>query len=413
MINREIADQVLPYIDPDEVIALAREMFRIPSLTGEEQELAEFLANRLSDVGLEVEMPEVEPGRPNVIGRLQGEGTGPSFMFNGHMDHNMVCEGWTHDPFGADLKDGWVVALGAANMKSADCGYLAAVKAIKDSGIPLKGDLIVEYVVGELEGGKGTRHAIAQGVYADYFIDGEPTRLNIKTRHAGVVVAKVHVYGRMRHFHNYEGKALHAVEKATKVIQALGPSYTPIPPDSWLRYMPQSGWEGLPQHNVGSIRGGLTSEYLDWRAALCPDLCTLKIDVRIVPGQTQEGVLADLNRLLAGIQADDPDFRAEAVLDSDHILMPAFNVPDDEPLVQMVKTAHEQLRGVAPIVGDIGPARFAGADSAHLAAAGMTGLLYGPGGEYLSVPDERVRAEDIVTAAQVYAMTAATICGGS
>src|SRR5689334_771619 len=249
MIDRDVADRVLAHIEPEAVVGLDREILRIPSFRGQEQKLAAFLANRLSDLGLEVEMPEVEPGRPNVIARLRGEGGGPSFMFNGHMDHNMVCEGWTRDPFCADLEDGYIIALGSVNMKSADCGYLAAVQAIKQSGLRLKGDLIIEYVVGELEGGKGTLAAIRHGVRADYFVDGEPTELNVKTRHAGVIVAKLHVYGRMRHYHNYEGKAYHAIEKATRLMQAIGPSYTPHAAGGWLRFEMQPGWDGLPQHN--------------------------------------------------------------------------------------------------------------------------------------------------------------------
>ena len=76
--KRQIVDQVLRHIHPDEVVELDRQILRIPSFRGQERQLADFLANHLSDLGLEVEQPEVEPGRPNVIARLRGEGGGPS-----------------------------------------------------------------------------------------------------------------------------------------------------------------------------------------------------------------------------------------------------------------------------------------------------------------------------------------------
>jgi acetylornithine deacetylase len=409
--DQTIRDRILGNIDEDRVIETTREILRIPSFGGAEQELAADLANRLDTIGLQVEMQEVEPGRHNVIGRLAGSGDGPSFMFNGHMDHNMVGDGWSRDPFSADYEDGWIIALGAVNMKSAVSAYLSAVEGIQRSGVRLSGDLVVEYVVGELEGGKGTRHALGEGVFCDYFIDGEPTELNIKTLHAGVVVVQVHVFGRMRHYHNYEGKAVHAIENMMKLLHSVGPSYAPAKPGGWLSFERRPGWDELPQHNVGSIRGGIGPDYKDWRAALCPDRCSVKIDIRTVPGQSPQSVVADLNRLIAQIAESDPDFRAEAILDEQHVVMPTFEIDPEHPLVRLVADTHTALRGTPPRVRDIGPAKLAGADSAHLSAAGMKGLLYGPGGRYVSVPDERVRARDVVTAAQVYAIAATATCG--
>jgi acetylornithine deacetylase len=326
------------------------------------------------------------------------------------MDHNPVAAGWTHDPFGADLEDGWIIALGSVNMKSALGGYLAAARAIVGSKRPLHGELIIEFVVGELQGGIGTRHDIDQGLRADMFVDGEPTELQIKTRHAGITVLRFTVFGRMRHFH-YRGTepTQHAIEQAIRLIRRLGPSYTPIEPGGWLRFAARPGWEGLPQVNVGSIIGGIGPEYANWRPALCPDRCSFLVDVRTVPGQTPEAVLEDAHRVVTAMSDEDPSFRAEVEPAEGHIPMIPFEVPDDDPLVRQFAAAHLEVCGEPTVIGDVGPARFAGADSGHLLAAGVPGLLYGPGGRYLSMPDERVRAGDVVDAARVYALVAGEV----
>jgi acetylornithine deacetylase len=292
-------------------------------------------------------------------------------------------------------------------MKSALGGYLAAARAIQSTGRPIRGELIVEFVVGELQGGIGTRHDLVNGLAAEMFIDGEPTELQVKTRHAGITVLRFTVLGRMRHFH-YRGSdpTQHAIEGAIRVIQALGPSYTPIEPGGWLQFQGRRGWDGLPQLNVGSIIGGIGPEYANWRPALCPDRCSFLVDVRTIPGQTPERVLEDARELAASMMRDDPTLRIEVEPGEGHIPMIPFEVPDDAPLVRQVAAAHLEVRGEAAVVGDTGPSRFAGADSGHLLAAGIPGLLYGPGGRFLSMPDERVRAADVVDAARVYALAA-------
>ena len=100
---RSIADG----ISDAQVLALEQAAIRIPSTTFKEGRLADYLANYMSDVGLEVEMMEVtHPGKPGKrtrqpIGRLRGTGGGSSLMLNGHMDPGVEMSGWSVDPYGA------------------------------------------------------------------------------------------------------------------------------------------------------------------------------------------------------------------------------------------------------------------------------------------------------------------------
>jgi acetylornithine deacetylase len=269
----------------------------------------------------------------------------------------------------------------------------------------------IAFVVGELEGGLGTRAALAGGVRADMFILAEPTELGVVTMHAGVVQVRIIVHGQMRHYTTRAGRKIHAIEKAMRIAQALGPSYETIPPGGWMTFTPKPDYEGLPRLNLGVIRGGMTPQVLTWRSSLVPDYCEMIVDLRIVPGQSPDTVLADLRRLMGRLRAEDPDLRADVELVKEHIYFPPFEVPKDSPVVAVMAAAHRDVFGEAPHVGALAPTKYAGADSAHMHAAGIPGVMYGPGGRFLSVPDERVEVENVVKASQVYALAVSRVWG--
>ena len=129
------------------------------------------------------------PGdRVNAIGRLRGTGGGKSLLFNGHLDTNPVTEGWTVDPWGGKVDDKFIYGIGVSNMKAGDAAYFCALKTLIDAGVKLKGDVILTFVVGELQGGVGTMALIDQGLRADYFINSEPTDLQALTMHAAAFI---------------------------------------------------------------------------------------------------------------------------------------------------------------------------------------------------------------------------------
>ena len=161
----ELLERVADRVDRDRVVELARGVLRIPSLSDHEGDVARHLARRMEEIGMAVEVQPVPPNpymsQPsvNAIGRLKGSGGGPTLLFSGHMDHNPVCDGWTKDPFGAVVEDGWI--YGFMHMKSANAAYIAALEAVIAAGVALRGDVVIANVCGELRGGAGTRHALA------------------------------------------------------------------------------------------------------------------------------------------------------------------------------------------------------------------------------------------------------------
>src|SRR5262245_46697055 len=103
---RERQAEAMRQVDPEQVLALARGALRVPSFSGDEVAAAEYFAAEMRTIGMAVELQEVpqpERGKPssNAVGRFAGGGGAPALMLNGHIDHNPVCAGWTHDPFAA------------------------------------------------------------------------------------------------------------------------------------------------------------------------------------------------------------------------------------------------------------------------------------------------------------------------
>ncbi len=404
--NREaIARAAAAAVDEPGLVALLSRMVRIRSYSagGEEGRIARFMADELAALGLEVTLQEVQPARLNCVGRWPGTGGGLSLMLNGHLDTNPAGEGWTCDPLGGETDDRFVYGIGVSNMKAADAAYVAAMQAVQRTGVRLRGDVVLAFVVGELQGGVGTVHLLRQGVRADRFVVGEPTDLAALTLHAGSLEYELVTRGRTRHLSKME-EGVDAIEHMVRAMQAL-------------RAMSFSGpdrpeYRGLRRLAIGVIQGGLGPEYHDWRPSLLADRCRIRFAVRYGPGQTPESVEADIETVLDGLRRADPVFAAELCPNRGphRLVMEPFEVLRDADIVGTVVEAHRAELGKDPPVGAIAPYRFYGTDAAHLARAGMLGLVYGPGGKYNTMPDERVEIRDVCAAARVYARTIVATC---
>ena len=404
--NREaIARAAAAAVDEPGLVALLSRMVRIRSYSagGEEGRIARFMADELAALGLEVTLQEVQPARLNCVGRWPGTGGGLSLMLNGHLDTNPAGEGWTRDPLGGEMDDRFVYGIGVSNMKAADAAYVAAMQAVQRTGVRLRGDVVLAFVVGELQGGVGTVHLLRQGVRADRFIVGEPTDLTALTLHAGSLEYELVTRGRTRHLSKME-EGIDAIEHMVRAMHALRTmSFTgPDRPD----------YRGVRRLAIGVIQGGLGPEYHDWRPSLLADRCRIRFAVRYGPGQTPETVEADLEAVLDRLRRADPDFAAELRPNRGphRLVMEPFEVAAAADIVRTVVEAHRAELGEDPAVGAIAPYRFYGTDAAHLARAGMLGLVYGPGGKYNTMPDERVEIRDLCAAARVYARAIVATC---
>ena len=254
------------------VKALA-DLVRIPSLTGEEGAAQESVAAMLRAAGARVEMmePDVERifaafpavaqypthwrhdlilpyevlptyralkesglekvlnyrGRPNVVGHLAGCGGGRSLILNGHIDCVTVepeAE-WRHGPFSADIEEGRMYGRGTSDMKGGLVAAVMAVTYLREAGVRLKGDVIVQSVVNEEHAGNGTLDLVARGIRADAAVVLEPTGNRIALSHPGGLYWQVSVPGEPRspgaRWNGDEQVGVSAIEKLPALIEAL------------------------------------------------------------------------------------------------------------------------------------------------------------------------------------------------
>jgi acetylornithine deacetylase len=378
---------------------------RSHSQTDGERRLAEFMAESMRAIGLEAELQPVEGERVNAIGRWRGTGGGRSLLFNGHVDTNPVTEGWTVDPVGGVIDDRFIYGIGVSNMKAGDAAYYCAVKTLIDAGVRLKGDVILTYVVGELQGGVGTLAAIRHGLRADYFINAEPTDLQALTMHAAAFTFIIELTGITRHLSKRE-EGVDAIMAACDLIPRLNAMT--------FSGAPSEEHRSINRCHVGVVHGALGRELAEWRPPQVADYVRIKGSCRYAPGQTEAQVLADMRAELAELEQRFPGLKT--ALTPEHLvgrpMMPTFEVARDSPIVQAVNRAYERVRGAPQPTGAIRPPGYYGTDAAHLQhAAGMEGVVCGPGGRYNTMPDERVDIPDYLDMIRIYLLAMVEICG--
>ncbi len=374
------------------------------SQTDGERKLAEFMADSMRKLGLEAELQTVEGTRVNAIGRWKGAGGGKSLLFNGHLDTNPVTEGWTVDPWAGLVDDRFIYGIGVSNMKSGDAAYYCAVKTLREAGVRLKGDVVLTFVVGELQGGVGTLAAIRQGVRADYFINSEPTDLQALTMHAEAATFIIELVGDTRH-----------LSKREQAVDALVAACDLVPRLNAMTFSGARSEEhrSINRCHVGVVHAALGRELAEWRPPQVADVARLKGSVRYAPGQTEQQAFADLRRELDAHEKRFPGLKATVTSErtEGRPVMPSFEVARDARIVRTLNAAYQQVRGEAQPTGAIAPPCFYGTDAGHFhRELGMEGVVCGPGGRYNTMPDERVDIADYLDMVRIYMLTILDIC---
>ena len=397
---------LLARIDAEACLAFLSSMVQHKSYseTEGERDLARYMAAEMTGLGLDSELTAVPGGRLNAVGRLRGAGGGRSLLFNGHLDTNPVTEGWTVDPWGGLVDDRFIYGIGVSNMKAGDAAYFCAVRTLVEAGVKLKGDVILTYVIGELQGGVGTLALMQQGLRADYFINSEPTDLQAMTLHAAAFTFVIELTGNTRHLSKRE-EAVDAIAAACDLIPRLNA-------------MKFSGARS-PEHaainrvHVGVVHGALGRDLAEWRPAQVADYVRLSGSGRYANGQTEAGALADMRAELDALEARFPGLKATIISETatGRPPMPPFEIPKDSRIVQAVNRAYRQVRGADQPTGAITPPGYYGTDAGHLqAVGGMEGVVCGPGGRYNTMPDERVDIADFLDMVRIYLLTILDIC---
>jgi len=390
IVDRRFAAPVLGYVDLDRAVELVRQVCRIPSVLGEEGELAAFLCSVMSESGFEsVRLQPVLPGRPNAVGEI-GFGPGRRVVLTGHMDTKPVSHGWQRaGPFSGDLMDGAVYGHGVMDMKAALACQIVAIEAVRASGLPVSGTLAMAAVTDHMGDQTGSI-AYFDCYDADLCVLGELTDNQVCLGHRGRYYFDVTVLGRSAHT-CHKHAAVNANVLAAQAVLALDRSaLRPALPDD------VAGLFGAETYLVpGRIYGGLPPG----GPSMIPDECVIRVDCRPQPGVTTGQVRAEIDRCLDEARAADPRLRAQVALAD--VKSGYLARPGDE-VVALMTDAVRMVRGEEP---DLVTENWLG-DTASFGDKVPT-VIFGPGGPPVYCPDEHLSVADIHEATKVYATFAA------
>lgn len=394
------AEQLDAAIGEGEVLDLARRLVAIPSYGPEhgwERGVGRALGEFLTREGFTVTRQRVAESRENVLAVLPGapapgsarrDGHRPLLLLNGHLDTVPPSGSMRYGPFAAEVHDGRLWGRGAVDMKGSVAAMTVAFAALRRAGFRPSRPVMLAAVIGEETGGAGTAALGTGGPPGDMAVVGEPSAFTIIPAHRGVYRCDVVVHGRAAHGSTPE-LGVNAIERAARLITAFRDRL----PEMWKDQ--RHPILGGPSVNVGTIRGGVA-------ANVVPDRCEFTFSKRWVPGDSPQGIRADLEQVIADNVGRG---QAEVVGDDafDTIPRPPLDVPLEHPLVRALGEAVEAVTGHPAAIG-----RFqAFTDAAVLQAAGTPAVVFGPGDLALAHTDEEHIAVDALrTAARIYARLA-------
>ncbi len=413
----------------EQIVGFAGDLVRIPSEThppgGDEGPVQRFVAARLAQLGLEVDVFEpwdvegVEshegwwPGldyadRPNVVATW-GEGRGPTLILNGHAD--VVPAGprerWSSDPYGGEVRDGALWGRGAADMKGGIAAMVMAVEILRDCDLCPAGSVVIESVVNEELGGfNGTLACCAKGYVGDAAIVLEPTGLAISPASKGGQVYRAEVRGEAAHS-AFWWRGTSALDKALLVKEALTAwERTRARECAAVPFFGQDSGYPLPAFadTIWSLRAGRPDVMAN------PEQAELLFWVDLLPGESRDAVLERFERFLVSYTGTDPFLAANPVELSRETMRPFLGnaIDPDHPIVATLGAAVEGLGLEKRLVG------FPGAcDAMIFNLYGDTpAVIFGPGDLAVAhAPDEYLPVEELLRAVEAIALAIVGFCG--
>jgi acetylornithine deacetylase len=358
----------------------------VPGASGE-RAIAEAIANVMRRIGLDVQMQEAAPGRPNVIGVLEASSRGRSIMFCGHTD--TVGVDGMRDPFNPQERDGRLYGRGSQDMKGGVAAMIDAARSVAERGFH-QGRLILAAVVDEEYASLGA-DALVRDWHADAAVVTEPTDLQIGIAHKGFAWLEVETFGRAAHGSRpADGRdAILRMGRVLQRLEALDRGLLSRPPHQIL---------GTASLHASLIGGGRElSSY--------PDLCRLHMERRTLPGETDSEVSGELTRILDALRSDDPEFEATSRVVFGR---PPYELPGDHELPVALATAAASC-GCSTTTGGMS----FWTDAAVLGSAGIPSVLFGPGGAGLHSTEEYVNVSEVLMCRDALARLALDWCGTS
>lgn len=355
---------------------------------GDTRNAAKVCADVLDAFCDEIRTVGPDPTMPNLIATIN-PGRHPQLWFNSHID--VVPTGdlknWHYNPFAGDVVNGTLYGRGAADAKGCLAPMIIAAKALKQSGLPLRGSLVVNPVSDEEVGGiKGAQWICENDLaHPDAVVIGEITSNRVAIAHKGIAWFRITTHGRTAHAStpwagvNAISHMVTLLYHLERELQArLATRSHPLTPP--------------PSYNLGTIQGGVKSNVV-------ADVCTVELDRRLLPSEDVEGVIAEVREIVANIQREHPEIHAEVEV----VLKGSpLEIAADHPLTQTALGAARDLGDGHEPVG-----YEQASDGRFFSERGIPTILIGPGvAQRAHQPDEHIALADVYQAARLYALIA-------
>jgi acetylornithine deacetylase len=402
-----------------ELIDFARSLVRIPSVSGSEQTAQRAIAAKYESLGLSVDIvPSVREeleshpafcddaipfvDRLNVVARWRGTGGGRSLILNGHMD--VVPPGdlskWTRDPWGGEIEGDRLYGRGACDMKSGLAAAVFAVQALQAIGVALRGDVLLQSVIGEESGGAGTLATIVRGYRADACVIMEPMNLRIAPVHTGALTFRITVNGRAAHA-CMRPHGVSAITEFLPIASAL--EHLNLERHQRFHDALFDDPNNIASLSMGTVRAG------DWPSTV-PDLLVAEGRLGVFPNESVSEARAALETAVREVASgrawlqDNPP-----VVEWVEGQFEPGTTPLDAPIIERLFRSHEEVTGTPASLFGVPCGTDLRLFTRH---AGIPTVLYGPGNVlHAHAADEHISLEQVVTCTKVLARTMLTWCG--
>ena len=372
-------------VNRESLLSLAKDVISYQTDRDNEGALAQYLADRFRNNGLQVHDEDVVAGRPNVIVRVPGRDSSQlPLVINAHMDGAYHLGGWSRDPLEGWVEGDKLFGAAASDMKGGLASMVSAIEsAAKDKSLPR--DLILHAVMHHDTVGLGAKYVLAsEGPFEGFGICGEPTNMGVVYTHGGAVKFKITVTGKASH--------ISRIEDGVDALSAAVAIYSKIPQIK-LTHKNHEVLTELPRVLVGVLNGGIAA------GCIAPEASMLG-DVRTLPDMTRETVYDDLKKLVDEFAVDGCTYKIKLTA-----VQKSFVGKKESTLMTALSNSYKKVRGSEIEVITKMPTQAFVTDTADMSAIGLEALVFGPG-DWKYLPDEFISIKDMGDAAQIYLNTA-------
>lgn len=377
-------------INLDKVIEDTQQLIRIDSQNPgiQESQATEWVGNRLSEMGLEPELQNVEAGRENVIAEIPGDPSVPRLVLLAHLDTVPIGGGWTEDPLGGEIRDGLIFGRGSCDMKGGVAISMGLMEALQKRKAGISGDFVfIGTVDEEAPDMLGAQKLVSDGLIRpdDQVLALEPTGTRLRIAQMGLRWLRINVTGRMAH----AGRAHLGIDSAhvmARIVDTLKNEVAALKHEDAIL--------GRPRFTCGTFHSGVATNVV-------PPSAEAFFDMRIVPPMSIEDVIPMVSDVGNRVIAEFPG----ATFDVSPLgaPRPPVRASDESKIVSALRASYENQTGkTMPFGGDDGHEAYT--DSSMVAA--LTGskscTVFGPGStDKAHTADEFVPIADLELVSKV------------